>query len=72
MSPFAIIKGLYGLACEPKRIKKLSNASLSIECATERHSKTLLKSKMFCCIPINVTPHTTLHVSKGVVMSKDL
>ena len=43
-----------------------------IECATEHHSKNLLKSKLLCNISINVTPHTTLNSSKGVVRSKDL
>ena len=42
-----------------------------IECATERHSKSLLNMKLLCNISINVTPHTTLNSSKGVVRSKD-
>ena len=72
LSPFAIQKGLEGLAGEPKRVKKLRSGSLLIECATERHSKNLLKSKLLCNISINVTPHTTLNSSKGVVRSNDL
>ena len=72
LSPFAIQKGLEGLAGEPKRVKKLRSGSLLIECATERHSKNLLKSKLLCNISINVTPHTTLNSLKGVVRSKDL
>ena len=39
LSPFAIQKGLEGLAGEPKSVKKLRSGSLLIECATERHSK---------------------------------
>ena len=46
--------------------------SLLIECATERHSKNLLKSKTLCNILVNVTPHTTLNFRKGVVRYKDL
>ena len=34
MAPIAIQKGLEGLAGEPKSVKKLSNGSLLIECAT--------------------------------------
>ena len=71
-SPFAIQKGLEGLAGEPKSVKKLRSGSLLIECATESHSKNLLKSKLLCNISINVTPHTTLNSSKGVVRSRDL
>ena len=63
-SAFAILKGLEGLAGEPKSVKKLKNGSLLIECATECHSKNLLKAKTLCNIPINVTPHTTLNSSK--------
>ena len=72
LSPFAIQKGLEGLAGEPKSVKKLRSGSLLIECATESHSKNLLKSKLLCNISINVTPHTTLNSSKGVVRSRDL
>ena len=44
LSPYAIQKGLEGLAGEPKSVKKLRSGSLLIECATERPSKNLLKS----------------------------
>ena len=67
-----IQKGLEGLAGEPKSVKKLRSGSLLIECATERHSTNLLKSKLLCNISINVTPHTTLNSLKGVVRSKHL
>ena len=67
LSPFAIQKGFEGFAGEPKSVKKLRSGSLLIECATEHHSKKLL-----CNISTNVTPHTTLNSSKGVVRSKNL
>ena len=35
LSPFAIQKGLQGLAGEPKTVKKLRNGSLLVECSTE-------------------------------------
>ena len=66
------MKGLEGLAGEPKSDKKLRNGPLLIECATERHFKYVLKSKLLCNISINVTPHTNLNSSKGLVLSKDL
>ncbi|XP_041355359.1 uncharacterized protein LOC121372987 [Gigantopelta aegis] len=72
LSPFAIQKGLEGLAEEPKSVKKLRNGSLLIECSTESHSRNFLKSKMLCNISINVSPHATLNSSKGVVRSRDL
>ena len=72
LSPFAIQKGLQGLAGEPKTVKKLKNGSLLVECSTESHSKNLLKSKSLCGIPITVNPHTYLNSSKGVIRSRDL
>ncbi|XP_041369896.1 uncharacterized protein LOC121383865 [Gigantopelta aegis] len=72
LSPFAIQKGLEGLAGEPKTVKKLRNGSLLVECSTESHSRNLLKSKMICNISIIVSPHATLNSSKGVVRSRDL
>jgi hypothetical protein len=72
LSPFAIQKGLIGLAGEPKSVKKLRNGSLLIECLTEAHSKCLLKSTVLCNVPINVTPHSSLNTSKGVIRSRDL
>ena len=72
LSPFAIQKGLQGLAGEPKTVKKLRNGSLLVECSTESHSKNLLKSKSLCGISITVNPHTYLNSSKGVIRSRDL
>ena len=39
LSPFAIQKGLEGLAGGPKSVMKLRSGSLLIECATEHHSR---------------------------------
>ena len=72
LSPFAIQKGLQGLAGEPKTVKKLRNGSLLVECSTESHSKNLLKSKRLCGISITVNLHTYLNSSKGVIRSRDL
>ena len=72
LSPFAIQKGLQGLAGEPKSVKKLKNGSLLVECSKESHVRNLLKSKILCNIQIKVTPHSSLNSSKGVVRSRDL
>ena len=42
LSPFAIQKGLVGLAGEPKHVQIVLNGSLLVECSTEKHSKCLL------------------------------
>ena len=44
LSPFAINKGLQGLAGNLKSVKKLRNGTLLVECATDSHSRNLLKS----------------------------
>ena len=72
LSPFAIQKGLVGLAGEPKSVKKLKNGSLLVECTKEKHSTCLLKSTSICNVPITVAAHYSLNSSKGVIRSRDL
>ena len=72
LSPFAVQKGLVGLAGEPKSVKKLRNGSLLVECSTEAHSTCLLRSTTLSNVPIKVSPHSSLNSSKGVVRSRDL
>ena len=68
--PFAIQKGLEGLAGEPNHVKKLRNSSLLVESATENHSGNLLRSKIVCNVPIQVSLHVSLNTSKGVIKSR--
>ena len=72
LSPFAIDKGLQGLAGSLKSVKKLRNGTLLVECATDSHSRSLLKSRLLCNVPIKVTPHSSLNSCKGVIRSRDL
>ena len=71
LSPFAIAKGIVGLAGEPKFVKKTS-FGLLIEVTKKSHSDSLLKSKIMANIPIKVTPHRTLNTVKGVIRCKEL
>ncbi|XP_041347341.1 uncharacterized protein LOC121367293 [Gigantopelta aegis] len=71
LSPFAIQKAIVGLAGEPKSVKKIKTGLL-VECLTERHSTCLLKSTVFCNVPIKVTAHSSLNSSKGVIRCRDL
>ena len=41
-SPFAIDKGLQGLAGSLMSVKKLRNGTLLVECATDSHSRSIL------------------------------
>ena len=72
LSPFAIDKGLQGLAGGLKSVKKLRNWTLLVECATDSHSRNLLKSRRLCNVPIKVTPHSSLNSCNGLIRSGDL
>ncbi|KAK6170977.1 hypothetical protein SNE40_019248 [Patella caerulea] len=41
-SPFLIAKGLAGFVGEPKRVKKMRNGTLLVECAKESHASSPL------------------------------
>ena len=43
-----------------------------IECTTQRHSSCLLKSTVFCNVPIKVTADSSLNSSKEVIGCRDL
>lgn len=72
LSPFAISKGLKGLAGELKEIKKLRSGDLLVECERRVQSDNLLRSTMLVDLPISVRPHQTLNTCKGVIRSPDL
>ena len=71
-SSVAIDKGLQGLAGSLKSVKKLRNGTLLVECATDSHSRSLLKSRLLCNVPIKVAPHSSLNSCKKVIGSRDL
>ena len=72
LSPFAIQKGIQGLAGEPKSVKKLKSGDLLVEVCRKHHSLNLLKSKMMVNVPIEVSPHKTLNTRKGVIRCREL
>ena len=65
LSPFAIQKGLVGLAGEPKSVKTMKDGSLLVECCTDSHSKCLLKATSLCNIHIKITPHPSLNTERS-------
>jgi hypothetical protein len=72
LSPFAIAKGIKGLAGDPKDVKVLQSGKILVECAKRQQSENLMKSRVFVNIPIQVSPHKTLNFCRGVVRSRDL
>ena len=72
LSPFASDKGLQGLAVNLKSINKLRDGTLLVNCATDSHSRNLLKSRLLCNVPIKVAPHFSLNSCKGMIRSRYL
>ena len=71
MSPFAIEKGIQGVAGEPKSVKKTGNILL-VELTRKSHSDNLLKCNMLATVPVKVSAHRTLNFRKGVIRCADL
>lgn len=71
LSPFAIAKGIEGIAGEPKTVKKLRDGIL-VEVTKKSHSDNLLKCGTFVNHPVTVSPHRTLNSSKGVIRCREL
>jgi len=72
LSPFAIAKGIQGLAGEPKKVTRMRSGDLLIEVSQRSHSKNLLRSTMLVNVPIKVYPHKTLNSRKGVIRCSEL
>ena len=72
LSPFAIHKGILGIAGEPVGVKKLRSGQILIEFNKQHYSTNLLKCKSFVQIPVQVTPHKTLNTKKGIIRCADL
>ena len=72
LSPFAIAKGLKGLAGEPKNMTKLRSGDFLLEVSSKSHSDNLLRSTLLAGIPIRIAPHRRLNSSKGVIRCREL
>ena len=71
-SPFAIQKGIEGLAGCPKSAKTLRSGALLVEVSKEAHSKALLSAKTLVQSPIKVYPHKSLNTCRGVIRCPEL
>lgn len=72
LSPFAISKGLQGLAGTPKDVKRLRNGQVLVEVDKKCYSDNLLRSSKLAECPISVSPHRALNSSKGIMRCPDL
>ena len=73
MSPFAIQKGVTGIAGDGVAIKRSQNGILTLTCGKKSQSDNLLKCTLFGGIaPVSVSPHRTLNTCKGVIRNWEL
>lgn len=71
VSPFEISKGIYSQLGEVKNIKKMQDLIL-IETKSNAQSQRALKMTQLTNFQVEVAPHRTLNVSKGVISCADL
>ncbi|XP_071038430.1 uncharacterized protein [Parasteatoda tepidariorum] len=72
VSPFLVQKSLESSIGNPKNVKQLPSGDLLVETTSEKQTTSLLKTHKIGNIPITVTPHNTLNISKGVISDKAL
>ena len=73
LSPFAIHKGVNGIAGGDVTIKRQFNGDVYLTCSKKSQSDNLLKCVLFGSVaPVVVTPHKSLNCSKGVVRNWEL
>ena len=72
LSPFAIHKGIMGIAGTVKDVKKLRSGHILVECAKKSHADNLLRASTLAGVGIKASPHRTLNSSKGVIRTRDL
>ena len=73
LSPFAIHKGVKGIAGGEVTIKRQFSGDIYLTCSKKSHSDNLLKCVLFGGVaPVAVTAHKSLNSSKGVVRNWEL
>ena len=72
LSPFAIQKGIQGIAGIPEKVQRLRSGDILVEVSRRSHSTNLLQSKMLVDVPVRISPHRSLNSTKGVIRSRDL
>jgi hypothetical protein len=72
LSPFAISKGLQGLAGTMKNVRRLREGQVLVEVDKKAYSDILLRSTKLAEVPIKVSPHRFLNTTKGIMRCPDL
>ena len=73
LDPFAIDRGIKGIAGTVKNVKKLERSrQILIECDRRQQAENLLKAKTLADVPIIASSHKSLNSCKGVIRCKEL
>ena len=72
LHPFAVDKGLKGIAGTLKNVTRLRDGSFLVECHRRVQANNLMKAEVLVGIPISTKPHSSLNSSKGVIKCPDL
>lgn len=72
LSPFAIQKGIAGIAGTVKEVKKLRSGQILVECCKKANAENLLHANMLAGVQIKTSPHPTLNYSKGIIRTREL
>ena len=67
LSPFVIEKQIEAQIGTAKSVKKLKNQNLLVETTRKAQTENLKKLTSFFGVPVEVTEHTTLNSSKGII-----
>ena len=70
-SPFLLHKSIQSCAGEIKKVSKMKNGSLLVECLRQQQSKNLLSLTKIGDLKISVTPHKSLNSCQGVIRDRD-
>ena len=72
LSPFAIHKGIMGIAGTVKDTKKLRSGKILVECGKKAHADNLLRATTLAGVSMKASPHRSLNSSKGVIRTREL
>ena len=70
LSPFAVSRGIHGIAGEPKSVKSIKSGLL-MEVRKQVHAENLLKTTTFVEVPAKVIPHGSLNSCRGVIRCQE-
>ena len=71
ISPFVINKTIQSVAGEVKKVSKMKNGNLLVECCRSKQSQNLLSLTSILDYQITASPHRSLNFSQGIIRDRD-